>query len=270
VKIFDHSDDKLAWREYSAMRALWTLNIHHVSPAPLLLLESYIAPDVDVLITEWLDATDITLGDTLNKMQWTTILHTLVEVHRITPETVRVRLTDAIDAVQHPCDFLDKLTQDFEQFQAQSDNQTLLDFISRVLAHLKATLPQQWAGNVPRTLIHGDWHLHNFAFADGVVRFFDWETAGWGDPALDIALLLTHESFAHVTARDQRWLIETYQTLSKDATLGQRVAIYVQLLDVEWLIDSAMRYIDNPSADLQARVGLYRDRIFQRYPSLDS
>jgi thiamine kinase-like enzyme len=271
AKVFDHTDEKFAWREYSALRALWNLKYEHVSPIPLLLLESYIAPDTDVLITEWIHATNVSVGETLNKLQWVTTLHTLAEVHQITPETTRVRLPDAVNSIRHPIDFLQTLDNCLEVVEQRSTETNILKFIRHVLSHLKATIPHHWAFDVPRTLIHGDWQLQNFALTDGVVRFFDWEMAGWSDPAMDIGLLLSHESFAEVTAYDKNWLIETYRDISKDDSLPTRVNLYIQLLDIKWLIDALYRLTpeiaDEQQAKNQARIELYRERIEQRYDS---
>lgn len=269
VKVFDHTDEKFAWREYSALRALWNLKVEYVSPMPLLLLESYIASDTDVLITEWIHNTKFSVGETLNKLQWTTILHTLAEVHQITPESTRVKLSDAVTCLRHPIDFLQKLDDDLKVVEQHSNEIELLEFIRHVLSHLQATIPHRWTFDMPRTLIHGDWHIHNFAMADGVVRFFDWETAGWSDPAMDIALLLSHESFAGVTAYDKHWLVETYQDISQDSSSSTRVNIYTQLLDVEWLLDDLFRLTseiaDDQQAKIQTRIKLYHGRIKRRY-----
>lgn len=272
VKIFEHTDEQLAWREYSALRALWSVDPHLLAPAPLLLLESYISHELDVLITEWLDVRDISIGETLNKILWTTILNTLAEMHQITPQTARVKLSDSIMAFDQPIDFINKLQLDFSTLQDEITDHDLLNFVSRVLAHLEHTLPHKWADEPPKTLIHGDWHIHNFAMddEDEAVRFFDWEMAGWGDPALDIALLLTHESFAEVSQYDQRWLVETYQEIQHDATFVQRVDIYSQLLDVEWLIDTARRLHMSPSDELIQRLEIYQQRLTNRYPVMDT
>lgn len=269
VKLFEHTDEKLAWREYSALRTLWTVDSHLMSPAPLFLLESYIAPDLDVLITEWLDGTDIQIGESLNKIQWTTILHTLAEVHQITPDTTRVKLPDSVMAFDQPLEFIHQLELDLHTLHDENADRDLLDFVRRVLVHVKQLLPRQWTETPPKTLIHGDWHVHNFVMDEETVRFFDWEMAGWGDPAVDIALLLTHESFAEVNLYDQSWLVETYQEIQQDETFATRVDVYSQLLDVTWLIDTARRQIEKPSDGLQARLDLYRGRIRRRYSLSD-
>lgn len=269
VKVFAHTDDKRAWREYSALRALWTVDIHDVSPAPLLLLESYIVPDVDVLITEWLPVEDITVGESLNKIQWTAILHTLLKVHQITPKSARVQLAAALHHVEHPLDYLERLQQDCESLKSQSQDHDLLKWVGNVLNHLKQSIPHRWAGDVSTVLIHGDWQLHNFAMADGDVRFFDWEKAGWGDAAMDIATLLTHASFADVSPIDQRWLTTTYQNMMGNEGFARRVDVYTQLLDVEWLLDTMKRQQLMSLDAMTTRLDLYRTRLERRYPLID-
>lgn len=269
VKVFDHTDDKRAWREYSALRSLWTLDIDDVSPAPLLLLESYIAPDIDVLITEWLHVGEITLDKTLNKIQWTAILHTLLKVHQITPKSGRVTVSDALNRVEQPIDYLKRLQQDCVSLANKSIDRDLLKWVGTVLGRVKNSIPHQWAGDVATVLIHGDWHLHNFAMTDGEVRFFDWEAAGWGDAAMDIATLLTHETFADVSPIDQRWLTTTYQNMMGDEGFARRVDVYTQLLDVEWLLDTMKRQQLTSSDAMTKRLDFYRVRLERRYPLID-
>jgi aminoglycoside phosphotransferase (APT) family kinase protein len=43
-----------------------------------------------------------------------------------------------------------------------------------------------WRSNQKR-LVHGDAGLHNILWDDGVTALLDWEWAGWGNPALDLA-----------------------------------------------------------------------------------
>jgi aminoglycoside phosphotransferase (APT) family kinase protein len=70
--------------------------------------------------------------------------------------------------------------------------------LEETVSHL-STLEEQWADvtrlcdRFPRTLVHGDFVAKNVRVrgrqAEATLLAFDWETAGWGVPAVDIAQL---------------------------------------------------------------------------------
>lgn len=76
----------------------------------------------------------------------------------------------------------------FERFQRwlAPDHQALIE---RVIPHITSIVD---AYDGPRTLSHGDYRLDNMLFPDGSASpmIVDWQTAGWGPPAADVALFL--------------------------------------------------------------------------------
>jgi Ser/Thr protein kinase RdoA (MazF antagonist) len=66
----------------------------------------------------------------------------------------------------------------------------------------------------PRTLLHGDTHLDNIAFIDGVAAvpvFFDWQSVAKGVCVVDLALFLSSGSTEQRRMHERR-LIEQYHT----------------------------------------------------------
>ena len=68
-------------------------------------------------------------------------------------------------------------------------------------------------GAFPVCLCHVDPNSTNAILgADGRVRWVDWEYSGWGDPALDLAEYRWHMAYAGLSASQQTWFREAYQT----------------------------------------------------------
>ena len=58
------------------------------------------------------------------------------------------------------------------------------------------------------TLVHGDLRDDNLGFADGRVVLLDWDIAGEGTPALELAWYLCHDAWRTQATRDE--LIEDF------------------------------------------------------------
>jgi aminoglycoside phosphotransferase (APT) family kinase protein len=70
----------------------------------------------------------------------------------------------------------------------------------------------------------------------------DWENAGWGDPAFDIAQLMTHPAYTDVAPRRWAWVAETYPKMMGDEALAMRIQVYHRILAVWWVARVA-RYL---------------------------
>lgn len=123
---------------------------------------------------------------------WLGLLHTSA-----TDVAVNGRLPDG-----GPSRYLDRLRAARESMQQHMDNPVLTPddvlFIEEIQARL-ADLAARWdrlgaaCEGVPKTLVHGDFNGQNLRLRSanghtGVV-VFDWEDAGWGVPAADLAQL---------------------------------------------------------------------------------
>jgi hypothetical protein len=78
--------------------------------------------------------------------------------------------------------------------QFQGDDRQILFAVACGLAELENRWHrlESWCGAMPRTLVHGDFVAKNCriggsAGSDVRLLVFDWETAGWGPPAVDLA-----------------------------------------------------------------------------------
>lgn len=96
--------------------------------------------------------------------------------------------------------------------------QTLIETMSRVASQL---------GLTPVTLLHRDAHPRQFFVANDKVELIDWDLAGAGDPALDVANLLAHvgKRWPAVAPAAQRALLAGYGGL-RAAALLDRLPLY--------------------------------------------
>ncbi len=103
-----------------------------------------------------------------------------------------------------PGRYLERLRKLRETFRQHLDNPVLLPedvaFLEGLLARLD-DLAARWhlvegvCRGVPATLVHGDFNGRNMRLRtvgnEGTITVFDWEDAGWGVPAVDLAQQLT-------------------------------------------------------------------------------
>ena len=118
-----------------------------------------------------------------------------------------------------------------------SDDPTLAPTEASTLHHLAVLLEEVQAcwskleaicSELPRTLVHGDLVRKNLRVgvagkSTGVVAF-DWEKAGWGPPAVDLARSVASERFAANACLD------TYRSTSRPAVLLTREQVERQAL----------------------------------------
>jgi Ser/Thr protein kinase RdoA (MazF antagonist) len=85
------------------------------------------------------------------------------------------------------------------------------------LAHTQA-LP-------PLRLVHGDPGAHNLLWADRLSGLLDWEWAGWGNPATDLAWVIWTTHFRKLPERVRSAFWDGYGSLALDTELLQQLAL---------------------------------------------
>jgi hypothetical protein len=68
-------------------------------------------------------------------------------------------------------------------------------------------------------------NIRNFIRRAGGWASVDWENSGWGDPAFEIADLMTHPVYAAVPPERWEWLIAVYCTARGDPGGQQRIRV---------------------------------------------
>jgi thiamine kinase-like enzyme len=70
----------------------------------------------------------------------------------------------------------------------------------------------------------------------------DWENSGWGDPAFEIANLITHPAYIKVPLSRWDWVIDAYCELARDDDIATRIRTHWKILLIWWVARTA-RYL---------------------------
>ena len=104
----------------------------------------------------------------------------------------------------------------WEAFAEAADD----DVAQAVLANLRDPAPLARAlAAGGTTLIHGDLRDENLGFADGRVVMLDWDIAGEGTPALEVAWYLCHDAWRTQATHDE--LLEDFLA-AEDGAVSER------------------------------------------------
>jgi thiamine kinase-like enzyme len=101
-----------------------------------------------------------------------------------------------------------------------------------------------------------DNNVTNYVRRPGLWASVDWEYSGWGDPAFDVANLITHVTYKDVPASQWPSLIAAYSGQVKDATASLRVQVYGQIL-VAWWAARLARYLYELPRGLDQRLAAW-------------
>jgi thiamine kinase-like enzyme len=113
--------------------------------------------------------------------------------------------------------------------------------LQALIRRFEATQFPDW-GEVPIALCRVDSNILNFVRRPEQWMSVDWENSGWGDPAFEIADLMTHVAYVDVPASQWDRVIEMYCKLVDDATAAVRVRTYYKILLV-WWVARLVRYL---------------------------
>ncbi len=254
-----------AGREYAALAALRAVG-PDLAPIPLYLDQTSFAQPV--IVMTWLDGPVSETPPTTDR-EWNALLAHLLAVHTVTPGGAS---EDIPPAVMTMLDVPDGL----RRIEAQVDRLPPGEHLLPVDALVEAITVTDWPEWPPAqvSLCRSDPNLSNFVRRSGRWASVDWENAGWGDPAFEIADLLCHPTTLTVPPERAAWVVDRYATLRGDSALPQRVAVYQRLLLVWWVARLARflyevprgldpRLVDRPAnwqAEAERKYQLYVDR----------
>ena len=231
-----------AAREYGALSLLQSAGLD-LAPRPVLLDASCSVLPFPAVVYRWLPGGP--LGPTLTAEQLARVLESFQQIHALRRGP---SLADALpDACFHWFDFCPYLAE-LRGFLAQygdwlaahdPDGQALRDRLTRLVARCTDALSSSTArpgqGRFPLCLCRVDPNLANTVW-DGIgpLRWVDWEYAGWGDPALDLADLRWHVALGGLTEAQHAWLRDRYLRPEGDAGFDERLAAWDRLLSTRW------------------------------------
>ena len=233
-----------AGREYNTLTVLQDTGAD-LAPRPLLLdRHNYRQP---VVVQSWLTG-EVSAEPPDNDETWTRLLEHYAALARVRPEHTRISLEPT---VLNASSFEAAKALVRGQLQQLRDHAYSGELREVVDALLAKTVPA-WQ-SPPVALCRGDGNITNFVRLPGGWRSLDWEYGGWGDPAFEMADLITHPAYLAVPAERWPWVVATYAELTRDASAPERIRAYVLVLAVWWAVRTA-RYLHEVPRGLDPRL----------------
>ena len=233
VKLSAHDGRDRAGREYRVLRALANAGLTF-APYPVLLDEhSYRVP---VLVQTWL-AGETPAAPLTNDDDWLALLRHLLAIQAVTPDVVTDPLQRSSVTAFDVSESRQTLDEQLDYIAPDHRPPALHDLVRRLDETAWPSWPRQ-----PIVLCRSDVNLDNFLRRPGAWASVDWEYAGWGDSAFEIAKLLAHPSFQPLPAERRRRVTNRYCELRGDASAAVQVGVYYRFVLVGWAIRFA-RYL---------------------------
>lgn len=225
-----------AGREYAALSALAQVG-SAIAPQPILLdRTSYNLP---VIVQTWLEGSLLTLP--AQDDEWLALIHHFVTIHAVSPKNTTITLMPAVLNAQsvQACQAL--VAEQLDHLPSPHQSPALCTLVQ----HFEKSLPSNWTLPALR-LCRVDPNLSNFICRPAGITSIDWENSGWGDPAFEIADIMTHPAYRTIPFSRWTWVIEHYCTTMNDVTAATRIAVYSKTLLVWWTVRFARMLYEVP------------------------
>jgi len=222
-----------ARREWLALTALREAGLA-IAPQPVCLdVDSYALP---VVVQTWLPGR-VSPEPPGSEQEWARLLEHMLGVHSVGRLQTRAPLPRAVVAARdadEACGIARQIAQGLPP-EARAES------VHALLRALEAARWPAWEP-VAETLCRVDWNMRNLLRDPDRWASVDWENAGWGDPAHDVAECMTHPGFAAVPRRRWEWLVSAYARQVGDLGVEERIWTYHRILLVRWVARLA-RYL---------------------------
>lgn len=253
IKFTIRDERDRAGREWTAL-SLLAQAAPGLAPRPVL-LDRHSHPQ-PVIVQEWL-AGHAAATAPANAAEWTRLCRHLLAIHQaeIPPEHPAVR--PVVLYVTSPQQALDAVRMQHNCLPAA-------DWPGPVPALLAQAEAIDWPGWPPPRLCfcRADPNIRNFIRRPGAWASVDWEYSGWGDPAFEIADLLTHAAHIDWPEAQRRQLAEAYCAASPDpaiaARVAERMAAYEPLMLLWWTLRLG-RYLHEVRSGQDRRLVTFSD-----------
>jgi aminoglycoside phosphotransferase (APT) family kinase protein len=236
-------------REYGALLALHQAGLS-IAPQPVLLdRDRYSQP---VVVQTWLEGEAVTTPPPTDT-EWECLLQHLATLHTLTPAKTSLKLPEAVLNANSIQEGKKIIQQQIALIPSEAQPTSL----KTLTCHFEtATLPR-WS-KVPVALCRVDANCLNFIRRPGLWASVDWENSGWGDPAFEIADLMTHPAYISVPPSRWEWVVDTYCHLIGDASTAIRIQTYYKIMLV-WWVARAARYVYEFSQESEKRLATLPD-----------
>ena len=259
-----------AGREYDALLALHRAGLS-VAPQPVLLdRHRYAQP---VVVQTWIEG-EVSAVPPTTEAQWRSLLQHFATIHAITPKTTSVELQEAVLNANSVAECKEIVRREMARIPREARPASLRALVRRFE---KCRFPD--CSDVPVSLCRLDNNLLNVIRRPERWASVDWEYSGWGNPAFEMANLITHPAYMEVPPSQWDWVIDTYGEMVKDGAMAACIRTYWQMLLVWWVARIARylyevprgldeRLVARPTdwqADVQAKYERYLDRAETLY-----
>ena len=228
VKLMIRDERNRAQRELASLTLIDRLDAE-IGPRPVLLdLSSH---QHVALVQTWLTGQPLESPPD-DDVTWLQILQTYRSVHHVQPMDI-VRQGIELGPVVNPLppdqavDIISDFAHDLpEQYQ------------SSVLSTLLQRLGQIRLPKVRQTSCwcHGDPNIRNVVITASGARLVDWEYSGIGDPAQELAKLMTHPVAINTTEERWQWVAEQYARLTAETDVLLRIQVSYVLQLAWWCV----------------------------------
>ncbi len=233
IKFTVRDERDRAGREYGALLALQRASLS-VAPRPVLLDRTHYPQPV--VVQTWLEG-HVSPAPPTTEAEWESLVRHMAAIHTITPDKTDVRLPDAVINANSAEEGRQIVRQQVAYLPLPARPASLCRLIER----LEASQFPDWP-DPPVALCRVDANILNFIRCPGYWASVDWENSGWGDPAFDIADLMTHAAYVEVPLSRWEWVASLYCSLVEDATASVRIRTYYKVL-VAWWVARLARYL---------------------------
>ncbi|MGI6207083.1 MAG: aminoglycoside phosphotransferase family protein [Anaerolineae bacterium] len=233
-----------AGREYSALLALHRAGLR-LAPVPLLLdRTSYPLP---VVVQTWLDG--VASGTPpADDAEWRLLLEHLAAVHSLSPSDTDVAIRRAHITAYSAEEAVGLVRGHLERIPEDERPASLTD----IFRQLGTRAFPQWPAAAPR-LCRTDANISNFIRRPEGWYSVDWENSGWGDPAFEVADLMSHPAYITVPCERWPWVARTYCRIAGDRAMLVRIRTYYGILLCFWVARMA-RYLYEVPRGLDPRL----------------
>jgi aminoglycoside phosphotransferase (APT) family kinase protein len=216
-----------AGREYAALSLLEQAGLQIAPRAIALERERYRQP---VVVQAWLDGAVLT-GPPDGAADWQALLDHYCLIHRLSPADTSLPIAEAtLNVSSGPAGRL--LIGEHVAKIPPEERPPALD---RLLRRFEAWVAPSWP-DPPRAFCRVDPNWRNFIRRSSDWASVDWENSGWGDPAFELADMMTHPAYIHVAGKRWDWLLAAYAERRQDPGAILRTRTYRTILLVWWVV----------------------------------
>lgn len=227
IKFTVRDERNRAGREFAALTALQTAGLTIAPQAIGYAVERFRQP---VIVQSWLMG-DVLTAPPQTQAEWLALLDHYCLIHSFRPEHTAVELAEAVLNMASGAAGKALIEQQVANLPLAARPASL----QTILAWLQNWTPPTWP-TPPRTLCRVDGNWRNFIRQPQGFLSVDWENSGWGDPAFELADLMTHPAYTSVDLPTWQWLSAAYATAMPDPTAVLRIQTYYPLMLVWWLV----------------------------------